>query len=86
MARVPVTVYTTPNCVQCESTKRQLTKLGIDFEVVDLSQNPEKLEYFKKLGYASAPIVTTDVKIWSGFRFNKIRSLADYLFGDKKIG
>lgn len=77
--KIPVTVYTTPNCVQCNMTKRQFDKLGIDYTVIDLDSNPSKLAEFKKLGYLASPIVTTDIKIWSGFRLPKIRALADYI-------
>ena len=35
-----VTVFTKPHCPQCDATKRQLTKLGVPFETVDLTQNP----------------------------------------------
>jgi glutaredoxin-like protein NrdH len=77
--KIPVTVYTNPDCVQCDMTKRQFDKLGIEYAVVDLASVPGKLAEFKALGYLSAPIVTTDVKIWSGFRLPKIRSLADHI-------
>ncbi len=39
-----VTVFTKPHCPQCDATKRQLTKLGVPFETVDLTQNPSTLE------------------------------------------
>lgn len=85
--KVPVTVYTTPNCVQCNMTKREFDKAGIVYEVVDLSTNPKKAAEFKDLGYLAAPIVTTDIKVWSGFKLSKIRSLIDYIHsmqrGDK---
>jgi len=77
--KIPVTVYTNPNCVQCDMTKKQFDKLGVDYTVVDLSKNPKKAAEFKELGYLAAPIVTTDIKAWSGFKLGKIRSLADYI-------
>ena len=77
--RIPVTVYTTPNCVQCNMTKREFDKAGIEYTVVDLSTNPEKTAEFKELGYLAAPIVTTDIKTWSGFKLPKIRSLIDHI-------
>jgi glutaredoxin-like protein NrdH len=61
------------------STARQFDKLGIEYTKVDLNENPEKLAEFKALGYTAAPIVTTDVKIWSGFRLEKIKSLANHI-------
>ena len=85
MPKVPVTIYTLPSCVQCESTKRQMDKLGIHYDVVDLTTVPDKLAEFKdKYGLASAPIVTTDTKIWSGFRYDKIQSLAHHLFSTER--
>lgn len=68
--------------MQCESTKRQMDRLGIEYQVEDLTdpKNAQKLADFQDQGFTAAPIVTTDIKTWSGFRFNKIQSLANYLF------
>lgn len=74
-----ITVWTLPNCVQCEATKRQMTKLGIRHEVMNLEQHPEMLEEFKAQGLTAAPIVVTDIKKWSGYRHDKIASLAKHL-------
>lgn len=86
MPKIPVTVWTTPNCVQCASTKRMMDRLGIHYLVEDLTapKNAAKLAEFKEKGHTTAPIVTTDIKMWSGFRHNKIEGLAQYLFGEKK--
>ncbi len=77
-----ITVWTTQNCVQCMTTKRQFDKLGIRYDEMALEQHPEKLEEFKKQGFMQAPIVVTDIKAWSGFRLDKIKSLANYLFSE----
>lgn len=82
MAKIPVTLYTTPNCVQCMMTAKEFDKLGIEYTKVDLTAYPEKLAEFKEMGYLSAPIVTTDKKIWSGFRLDKIRGLGNFLFSE----
>lgn len=79
MPKVPVTVYSTPNCVQCRQTKVVLQREGIIFTEVDLTEHPDKLEEFKQQGFTAAPIVTTDIKTWSGFKLNKIMSLASYI-------
>lgn len=74
-----VTVYSTPNCVQCMTTKRHMDRLGIRYESVDLSERPDLVDEFREKGYTTAPIVTTDIKIWSGYRYEKIMSLAQHL-------
>ena len=70
-----VTVYTTPSCVQCESTKKPLTRNEVAFDVVDLSEDVAALEMVRGLGYASAPVVIAGDKHWSGFRPDMISSL-----------
>jgi glutaredoxin-like protein NrdH len=81
-----ITVYTTQNCVQCMMTKKQFDKFGIRYDEIALEQHPELVEKFKEIGLLSAPIVVTDSKKWSGFRLDKIKSLANYLFGEKREG
>jgi glutaredoxin-like protein NrdH len=71
-----VTVYTTPTCVQCESTKKLMDKNGIEYSVVDLTQDDEAMTMVRELGYASAPVVVAGENHWSGFRPDKISSLA----------
>jgi glutaredoxin-like protein NrdH len=63
-----ITVYTTPTCVQCESTKKFLDKNGLEYSVVDLTEDDAALEMVKGLGYASAPVVVAGESHWSGFR------------------
>lgn len=76
---VKVTIWTKSFCVQCEQTKKQFDKLGIVYEEQSLEDNPLVLEGFKQQGLLAAPIVTTDTKAWSGFRIDKIQSLARHL-------
>jgi len=71
-----VTVYSKPACVQCEATKKALDRAGIEYDVVDLSEDPVALETVKELGYLQAPVVVTDDEHWSGFRPDKISALA----------
>lgn len=79
-----IKVWTTPACVQCEMTKKTFTKLGIAYTEESLADNPEQLEAFKAQGYLQAPIVQTDIKTWTGFRLDKIKSLANFLFGEER--
>lgn len=71
-----VTVYTLPDCVQCEMTKKQLTRYGIDFEVKSFEDDPDKAREFIEQGFKSAPVVVTEHKTWSGFRHDELKHLA----------
>lgn len=73
---MPVTVYTLPNCVQCESTKKLLTRNEIAFEIVDLSEDEQAMDMVRELGHQSAPVVIAGEKNWSGFRPDMITALA----------
>ena len=70
-----VTVYSKNNCVQCEATKRWLRKHSIEFDTVNLEETPEAMEKVKELGFSAAPVVTTEMGNWSGFRVSKLEDL-----------
>ena len=76
MSTSTITVYSKPNCVQCNATYRALDKQGLPYEVVDLTQDAEAMESVKALGYQQAPVVFADGDHWAGFRPDKIKALA----------
>ena len=71
-----VTVYTKPDCVQCNATYRALDKEGIDYSIVDLTENPSARDRVMGLGYLQAPVVVAGDQHWSGFRPDRIAALA----------
>jgi len=86
MAKIPVTIYTKSNCVQCDQTKKQFDKHGVEYSEVNLEENLDKLEEFKARGLLAAPIVTTDIKEWSGFRIDKIAGLVRHIKSSERNG
>ncbi|WP_157975569.1 glutaredoxin-like protein NrdH [Brachybacterium sp. YJGR34] len=71
-----ITVYSKPLCVQCDATKRALTKAGVAYDVVDVTEDADALARIKSMGYAQAPVVITEQDHWSGFRPDKIKAIA----------
>lgn len=71
-----ITVYTQPSCMQCKATYRALEARGINYEIIDVSEDPAALELVKALGYLQAPVVVAEGDHWSGFRPDKIDELA----------
>lgn len=67
-----ITVYGTPNCVQCTSTVRTFERKGLeegrDFTYVDLSTDPGAYAYVTgELKYERAPVVVlSEHDHWSG--------------------
>lgn len=78
-----VTLYTKPQCVQCEQTKKYLNLKDVPFSTVDITEDNEALEMVLGLGFKSAPvvIVTGDSldDSWSGFRLDKLAKLSETL-------
>lgn len=75
-----LTVYSKPNCIQCEMTKMWLTQNKIKFESVDVSEHPEKLEEIKLNGFQQLPVVTLDKyfeNAWSGFNVDRLEELKE---------
>ena len=75
MSETQITVYTKPACVQCNATYKALDKAGLDYKVVDISEDPEARDYVMGLGYLQAPVVVAGQQHWSGFRPDYVKSL-----------
>ncbi|WP_431673840.1 glutaredoxin-like protein NrdH [Rhizobium leguminosarum] len=71
-----ITVYSKPACVQCTATYRALDRLGVDYDIVDISQNAEALDRVRSRGYMQAPVVIAGEQHWAGFRPDMISALS----------
>ena len=74
-----ITVYTLPNCVQCNQTKKLLDRLELSYVTVNLTQDEKAYRFVtEQLGYKSAPVVVVKdedgqvVDHWSGFEPERI--------------
>ena len=71
-----ITVYSKPACVQCTATTRALEARGLDFAIVDLTEDADAMEMVQGLGYRQAPVVVAGEDHWAGFRPDMIGQLA----------
>ncbi len=76
MSQVEITVYTKPACVQCNATYKALDKAGLEYRVVDITEDPEARDYVMALGYLQAPVIVAGDAHWSGFRPDRVKALA----------
>ena len=51
-------VYWRPGCSSCVRVKEFLTKLGLDYESVNVSARPEAMEELRELGVRTVPVVS----------------------------
>ncbi|PIE06565.1 MAG: NrdH-redoxin [Rhodobacterales bacterium] len=71
-----ITVYSKPACVQCTATTRALEARGLDYEVIDLTEDDRALSHVSELGYRQVPVVVAGEDHWAGFRPDLIGRLA----------
>ncbi|WP_019203885.1 glutaredoxin-like protein NrdH [Tsukamurella sp. 1534] len=77
MSQVEITVYTKPACVQCNATYKALDKAGLEYRVVDITEDADARDYVMALGYLQAPVVVAGDAHWSGFRPDRVKALVD---------
>ena len=71
-----ITVYSKPACVQCAATTRALDARGIDYSLIDLTEDADAMARVTALGYRQAPVVIAGEAHWAGFRPDMISRLA----------
>lgn len=71
-----ITVYSKPACVQCTATTRALEARGLDFDVVDLTEDDGAFTHVSALGYRQVPVVVAGEDHWAGFRPDLIGRLS----------
>ena len=77
-----VTIYSKPNCPQCEATKRKFTKEGVAFREVDVTEDRRAFMRVRdEWGYQRVPVIEVrdegfDVR-WDGFRPDRMKAVID---------
>lgn len=71
-----IIVYSKPACVQCTATTRALEARGLDFQVIDLTEDDAAMSLVQEMGYRQAPVVVAGEAHWAGFRPDMIGQLA----------
>lgn len=75
-----VIVYSKPNCMQCEFTKRWLHENDIPYTAYDVTKNERCVNRVIQLGYQNLPVIYVDKKRhWFGFRPDLMEELKEGL-------
>jgi glutaredoxin-like protein NrdH len=70
------TVYSKPACVQCDMTKKMLDKNGVEYTVVDITEDLQAYDKIVSMGFMSVPVVISGDQAWAGFQPDKINAIA----------
>ena len=65
-----VTVYSKPNCMACNFTKKYLNDKGVKFEEIDVLKDAESLAMLRDEGYSQMPVVVINGEFHTGFQPN----------------
>lgn len=77
MEKSTVIVYSKPNCMQCNFTKKFLEDKGIPYVVKDIEQSEAAIDEVKRLGFSSLPVVIAEgIEAFTGFRPDMLSRLA----------
>ncbi|MEM3144147.1 MAG: glutaredoxin family protein [Candidatus Nitrosotenuis sp.] len=55
-----IEILTTPDCSSCKTVERYLDELGLDYSIIDVTENPE---YLEKYPIFSAPGIVINGKL-----------------------
>ncbi|MGK9325959.1 glutaredoxin-like protein NrdH [Aerococcus urinaeequi] len=71
-----VTVYTKPNCMQCNFTKKYLTEKKIEFQTIDITESEEALAKVKGMGFQAVPVIVAEnEEAFYGFQPDRLAKL-----------
>lgn len=71
-----VTVYSKPDCMQCNFTKKWLKERNIPYTELNVKEDEDALSKIKEMGYQAVPVVVTETENWYGFQPDKLAELA----------
>ena len=71
-----VTVYSKPDCMQCNFTKKWLKERNIPYTELNIKEDEEALLKVKEMGFQSVPVIVTEDDSWYGFQPDKLAELA----------
>ena len=65
-----ITIYSKPNCMACNFTKKYLNDKGIKFEEIDVFKDADALAMLMDKGFSQMPVVSIEGEFHTGFQPN----------------
>lgn len=75
-----ITIFSKPNCMQCEFAKKYLNDKGIEFKEINVFEDKKALTTLRDAGYSQMPVVDVNGEFHTGFR-PEILAKVDELHG-----
>lgn len=71
----PVIVYSSNSCPNCENLKKALTIKAIEYQEVNITEQPQEAQMLREKGFRQLPVIEDNGEWMSGFtpqNFTKI--------------
>ena len=65
-----ITIYSKPNCMACNFSKKYLEDKGVPFEEINVFEDKEALSMLRDKGFSQMPVVSMDGEFHTGFQPN----------------
>jgi len=78
-----LTVYSKPACPFCDKAKHLLENKGVDFEVVDISQDVDARDFLLGSGFRSVPQIFKDGELFVDGGYQGLIKLTEDEFNSK---
>ena len=76
MSNRNIILYSKPNCMQCNFTKKYLTEKEIEFQTIDVTESEEALAKVKGMGFQAVPVIVTEnEEAFYGFQPDRLAKL-----------
>ncbi|UNY50258.1 glutaredoxin-like protein [Stenotrophomonas phage vB_SmeS_BUCT704] len=72
-----VTVYSKPDCMQCNFTKKWLKERNVPYTELNIEEDEDALSKIKEMGYQAVPVIVTEDDSWYGFQPDKLAELVE---------
>ncbi|MDN6071258.1 MAG: glutaredoxin-like protein NrdH [Lactococcus plantarum] len=70
-----VTVFSKNNCMQCHMVKKWLADKAVQFQEINIDEQPQYIDQVREMGFMAAPIIVKDSVSFSGFRPTELAKL-----------
>ena len=73
-----IKVYSKPNCMQCDFTKKHLDRMGLEYQSVDVTTDHQALDKVQQMGFHGLPVVVADgMAPFVGYRPDELDKLGE---------
>jgi glutaredoxin-like protein NrdH len=74
-----LTIYSKNNCPQCKMVKRWLDNKNVEYNEINIEENPSFIQEVKDLGYSAVPVIKYKDVHFQGFAIPKLQNVVSLI-------